>query len=103
MTKAYVSGEDLTAEEHHGLEAYVLAILTTSECDYRLYRDGLIPEEEWVASKNNLKLFFHAPAAKTWWDQIGHQIVTESFRPEVEAAIQEIATLENPYAKRIGI
>lgn len=45
IEKAYSSIEQFSPTERNALEAYLLSFLLSAECDYRLYRDGLITQE----------------------------------------------------------
>jgi hypothetical protein len=101
IAKAYSTGEDLNVIEQLALEAYLLSFVLLAECDFRLYRDGLISFDDWAPTRFQIKLYFVAPDAQTWWRKIVNQQVSAEFRAEVDAVLVEMDGKPNPYDQSV--
>jgi len=97
IAKTWSTGEELTVSEQYAIESYISIFLLSAECDFRIFNEGLMPVEEWTPIRNQIRLVFFAKTAKTWWNDITRQIVTESFGLEIDAIIAEIDGQPNPY------
>jgi hypothetical protein len=51
------------------------------------YQQGLITEEEWISTKQNLAAAFEYSCIHAWWGQYGGNF-RKSFAKEVEGVIQ---------------
>jgi len=99
VAKTWATGEELTVSEQYAIESYISIFLLSAECDFRIFNDGLMPIEEWTPIRNQIKLVFFAQTAKTWWNDITRQIVTEAFGLEVDSVIADIDGQQNPYER----
>ena len=97
IAKAYVTGDELSITEQLGLEAFFMSFILLAECDFRLYRDGLISSDDWIPTRSQLKLVLYSTHAQSWWNLTTNQLVSEGFRAEVNALIAEIDGQPNPY------
>jgi hypothetical protein len=83
IVKAYATGEELNVAEQHAVESYVSIFLLSAECDYRIYKEGLMPLEDWAPIRNQIKLVFSANAPKAWWNNITKKSSLRHFRQKL--------------------
>ena len=75
----YLSGAPLSAEDQLRLSFMYMLDLRNREFEYFQYKNGLLDEETWLAYRNVILINHSAGHGRTWWDEIGKNVVDPEF------------------------
>ena len=87
ISKAH-AGEPLTDVEKSLLTTHFLPMFSYWENNHFQYQMGLMPEEQWNASRNTIRNYIRRPGFLEWWQRERLQ-VRKSFADAVDEVIEE--------------
>ena len=106
MRKIVDGSGDLTEDELWQASEFFTASLTTRQNEYFQYKNGLLLEESWDASKKVIRVIFGIEWVEEWYNTYGKEVLTDVFNEEIEKIVQEqkfdfVSTYEE--IRKIGV
>ena len=94
VLRKYRAGDPLSDDEKYLMEQWFDPFLNYWENNHFQYQKGLLSSEQWISSRNTIRNFARNHIFVEMWNR-ERDTWRESFAEEVDAAIQEAASLTN--------
>jgi len=90
-----MSNLELSDDEKHQLEGWLIMLVRTREYQWLQYKNGLLDKQAWEAYLSGLAVNLCYPHSHTWWTVVANDYFDREFVKEVDKYLKDNPIIEN--------